>query len=165
MQSTRSRSWRSRKPSSKPTGRNAAQSKGPTSQAGKDRSKFNSLDHGCRAESLILPGEDAQALEERQAAWSACLLPQDDVEAYHLQDAVANSWLLDRARRAQAKRLTANILNYGVDPDQTIEKEVVELGQRLFKDRAGPLMFYPTHERALRFLSPPEHVVGRGQRR
>ena len=54
----------------------------PEAQAGKDRSRFNALDHGCRAESLILPGEDPQALEERQAAWSACLLPQDEIEAY-----------------------------------------------------------------------------------
>jgi hypothetical protein len=124
--------------------RNAQKSTGPRTQEGKDKSKFNALDHGCRAKSLILPGEDSQALEARQAAWSASLPPGSDLEADYLHDAVVNSWQLDRARRTQAARLTAKILDHGVDREQVIKEDVSELGRRLFKDREGPLRFYPS---------------------
>jgi hypothetical protein len=59
-------------------------------------------------------------------------------------EAVTATWQQDRARRAQAGRLSANILNYGVDEAQMIAEEVLELGRRLFTDRLGPLTFYPT---------------------
>ena len=79
--------------------------------------------------------EDPQVLEDRRAAWRACLLPGDDVEQRLVDDAVVYTWQQDRARRAQAGRINANIANYGVDQGQTNEKEVEDLGRRLFKDR------------------------------
>jgi hypothetical protein len=124
--------------------RNAKKSTGPRTQNGKDNSKFNALNHGCRAKTVLLPGEDAQALEARQAAWSACIPPADDLQAAYLHDAVVNSWQLDRARRTQATRLTANILDYGIERDQVIMEDVSELGRQLFMDRLGPLTFYPS---------------------
>ena len=48
--------------------RNAQKSTGPRTQAGKDRSKMNAVTHGCRAETLVLPEEDPQELEDRRAA-------------------------------------------------------------------------------------------------
>src|SRR5271155_5354824 len=124
--------------------RNAQKSTGPRTEEGKKKSRFNALDHGCRAETLILPSEDSQALERRQAAWCARVLARDDSEAYFLQEAVINSWQLDRARRAQVARLSKNILNFGVDEEKATAEEVAELGRRLFKDRCGPLTFYPS---------------------
>jgi hypothetical protein len=124
--------------------RNARKSTGPRTEGGKDRSKMNALDHGCRAKTLVLPDEDPQALEDRQEAWSARFQPRDESEEYYLQDAVVNSWLLDRTRRAQTARLTENILNFNVERDLTIAREVAELGGRLFKDRIGPLACYPS---------------------
>ena len=50
----------------------------------------------------------------------------------------------DRARRAQASRINANITNHGADQRLAAEKEVDDLGRRLFKDRMGPLVFYPS---------------------
>ena len=46
--------------------RNALKSTGPRTQAGKDRSKMNAVTHGCRAETLVLPEEDPQELEDRR---------------------------------------------------------------------------------------------------
>jgi hypothetical protein len=63
-----------------------------------------------RAETLVLRGEDPQVLEDRREAWRACLLPGDDVEERLVDDAVVSTWQQDRARRAQAGRLSANIL-------------------------------------------------------
>ena len=49
--------------------RNCLKSTGPRTSAGKDRSRLNAVKHGARAETLVLPGEDPQALEERREAW------------------------------------------------------------------------------------------------
>ena len=124
--------------------RNARRSTGPRTEEGKERAKFNAVTHGMRAETLVLPDEDPQALEDRKAAWNASLSPRDDVEQRAVDDAVTYSWLQDRARRAQTDRLTANILNYGVEQAKATEKEVLDLGRRLFTDRMGPVVFYPT---------------------
>jgi hypothetical protein len=124
--------------------RNAQKSTGPRTDEGKQKSSLNALEHGCRAMTLVLPEEDPQVLEARHAAWSARFLPRDEPEAYYLQDAVVSSWMLDRARRAQTARLTTNILDYAEERDKAIAKEVAELGRRLFKDRIGPLAFYPS---------------------
>ena len=124
--------------------RNSQKSTGPRTNGGKDVSKLNATTHGLRAETLVLLDEDPQALDERREAWRACLLPCDDVEQRLVENAVVYTWLQDRARRAQAGRINANITNYGVDQGQTNEQEVEDLGRRLFKDRLGPLVFYPT---------------------
>ncbi len=67
-----------------------------------------------------------------------------------MDSAVVHTWLQDRARRAQAARLNVNILDYGVDEAQTDAQAVDDLGRRLFKDRLGPLVFYPSSQRTER---------------
>ena len=124
--------------------RNAKLSSGPKTAAGKERSSRNAVTHGLRAEKLIVLEEDPQVLDDRRAAWRACLLPGDDVEERLVDSAVVHTWMQDRARRAQASRINANMSNFGVDQGQTTEEEVVALGRRLFKDRLGPLVSYPT---------------------
>jgi hypothetical protein len=57
--------------------RNAQKSTGPRTPEGKDRSRLNALDHGCCAKTLILPGEEPEELERRQAAWSARFQPRE----------------------------------------------------------------------------------------
>ena len=123
--------------------RNAQKSTGPRTERGKRVSSLNAVTYGLRAETLVLPDEDPQILEDRRAAWRACLLPGDDVEERLVDDAVVYTWQQDRARRGQASRISANVTNYGVDQGQTNAKEVEDLGRRLFKDRQGPLVFYP----------------------
>ena len=51
--------------------RNSRKSTGPKTEEGKNRSKFNALDHGCRANVLVLPTEDFGA-----SARGQCLEPQ-----------------------------------------------------------------------------------------
>ena len=93
--------------------RNAQKSTGPRTEEGKRNSKLNAVTHGSRAETLILQCEDPQAFEDRSEAWSACLLPGNDVEQNAVDDAVEYSWLKDRARRAQTARLATNIRRNG----------------------------------------------------
>jgi hypothetical protein len=120
--------------------RNAQKSTGPRTEAGKEIAKMNATKHGLRAETLVVLEEDPQVLEDRRAAWRACLSPGDDVEQRLVDDAVVYTWMQDRARRAQAARINANITNFGVDQGQTTQREVKELGRRLFNDRRGPLV-------------------------
>src|SRR5262249_43521981 len=87
--------------------RNAQKSTGPRTPAGKERSRFNAVKHGLTAKSLVLPGEDPEALEGRFDAWKADLQPRNAVEDYLVEEAVRASWQLDRADRAQTVRLTS----------------------------------------------------------
>ena len=146
--------------------RNAQKSTGPRTEEGKKNSSLNATKHGLRAETLVLRDEDPQVLEERRAAWRACLLPGDDVEERLVDDAVVHTWLQDRARRAQAGRINANIANYGIDQGQTNAKAVEDLGRRLFKDRQGPLVFYPSPSLTDRYdfsRDPSTSFAGKGK--
>jgi hypothetical protein len=139
--------------------RNAQKSTGPRTEAGKDRSKMNAVSHGCRAETLVLPEEDPQELEDRRATWTASLVPRCELEQRAVDDAVICSWRQDRARRAEAKRAHARLEELSdEEPKATAEQEaVLELGRRLFTDRMGPLRFYPaTVNEGLRSILPRE---------
>ena len=123
--------------------RNAQKSTGPRTTTGKNRSRCNALDHGCRADILIMQTEDPQALQDRKDAWSECLLPCGDVEQGFVDDAVEYKWQQDRARRAQAARLSRNINHAGVAELKREQDEVLAMGQILFWDNRGPLALFP----------------------
>ena len=112
--------------------RNAMRSCGPTSAKGKNRSKLIAVKHGMRAATLALLDEDAQALDDRKADWTASLLPRGAAEQRIVEDAVEYSWLRDRARRAQEARLATNIVNAGVDD------AIREAEHALDSDRGNP---------------------------
>jgi hypothetical protein len=79
--------------------RNAKKSTGPTTKAGKENSRFNALVHGLRAESNLLPGEDAaqfdQLLESLTVGWR----PQDDREKSMIERIATAHWKLARLDR------------------------------------------------------------------
>src|SRR5277367_6563988 len=127
--------------------RNSQRSCGPTSEAGKSRSKLNAVKHGMRAATRVLLDEDAQALDDRKADWAASLMPRGAAEQRIVDDAVEYTWLRDRARRAQEARLATNIVNVGVDEAIREADEVLRLGQKLFADNRGPLANYPHYDR------------------
>jgi hypothetical protein len=123
--------------------RNAQKSTGPRTEEGKRNSKLNAVTHGSRAETVILKCEDPQAFEDRSEAWSACLLPGNDVEQNAVDDAVEYSWLKDRTRRAQTARLATNISNAGIEEAKREAEEVISLGRKLFWDHRRPLAVFP----------------------
>ena len=45
--------------------RNSQRSKGPTSDAGKSRSRYNALKHGMTAKTVLLPGDDPEVFAGR----------------------------------------------------------------------------------------------------
>jgi hypothetical protein len=126
---------------------NGRKSRGPLTEAGKNRSKLNAVKHGMRAAALVLLDEVAQALDDRKADWTASLLPRGAAEQRIVDDAVEYSWLRDRDRRVQEARLATNIVNAGVDEANREADEVLRLGQILFSDHRGPLANYPHFDR------------------
>ena len=123
--------------------RNAQKSTGPRTQAGKDRSRFNALQHGLRASLPVLPGEDASILKNRLESWTITLEPRDEVERYLVERAVNVSIQLDRADRAWAARLEVERIAGGSGSTNALADEVVRLGRRLFWDPRGPIALYP----------------------
>ena len=135
--------------------RNAQRSTGPRSQAGKERSRFNALKHGCRARLPILPGEDPEAYQDRLDAWIDKFRPRDAVEPYLVERAVHASWQLDRADRAEV----AAMVEAADEQALRRARDVLELGATLFhapharrrprrrprrrRRRAGPLLSWP----------------------
>jgi hypothetical protein len=123
--------------------RNAQKSTGPRTAEGKDRSRFNAVKHGLNAKTLVLPGEDADALQRRSEAWTADLAPRNDVEQYLVDRAVQVSWQLDRADRVEVARLASVIREAPEEEARRQQEEALVLGRRLFWDRRGPMELYP----------------------
>ena len=104
--------------------KNSQKSTGPRTAAGKSRSKLNGLKHGLRAATLVLPGEDPEALEHRLDAWTEELDPRTDLERYFVRSAVEASWRLDRARRAETAAVARRVTAAGAKADRKDALEV-----------------------------------------
>jgi hypothetical protein len=85
--------------------RNARKSTGPKSQPGKDKTRFNGLKHGLRAEHVVLPGEDPAQFEAERQGWIDDWRPRSHTRAVLVERAAAASWRLRRSVRAEADRL------------------------------------------------------------
>jgi hypothetical protein len=118
--------------------RNGRKSRGPKTAEGKSRSRFNALNHGMRARTIVLPGEDADAYQGRVDAWMADLQPRDDAEQSLVEQAARASWQLDRADRAQTTHVSAMIEEAADAEDRRRDDEAVELGRRLSSDPDDP---------------------------
>ena len=123
--------------------RNARKSTGPKTPEGKDRSKFNALKHGLDARTLVLPGEEAGAFQDRLDAWATDLRPRNDVEQVLVERSATLSWQLERADRAEAARLASVLVAAPAEAALRQADLAAALGQRLFRDNRGPLPLYP----------------------
>ena len=79
---------------------NGRRSRGPTSERGKMVSRMNALKHGMRAEKLLMPGEDPEAIAALQRRWDDYYRPASPA-AEHLVDLCVRAQLVsDRCFRA-----------------------------------------------------------------
>ena len=78
---------------------NAKRSTGP---ARTDRTRFNGLKHGLRAEQVVLPGESQDEFEAELKAWLDDWRPQSHTRAVLVERAAVASWRLRRAVRSEA---------------------------------------------------------------
>src|SRR4051794_30336821 len=110
---------------------NAKRSTGPRTPEGKAVSKLNGLVHGMRAESEVLPGEDADELRRRHETWVDELGAVTETERYLVRAAVNASWRIDRCRGAEAAILTRQVLEAGDAYDDDLAEGVERLVERL----------------------------------
>src|SRR5262249_47526644 len=83
--------------------RNSQKSTGPRTTAGKAVSSMNALKSGVHAESQVIRGEDAAALEALKTSYYESLEPTRPEEAVLADAIIAADWQLRRLRKAEAE--------------------------------------------------------------
>ncbi len=126
--------------------RNSQKSTGPTTEQGKKKSRLNALDHGCRANIMVLPTEVFGAYEHELHAWESSLKPRNPTEEFLVTRIARLAWQGKRIDRAQTARLSTRIHQGGLEEDESEKEQVLELGQKLFQDACGPLALHLQHE-------------------
>ena len=89
--------------------RNAQRSTGPVTAAGKAAVRFNALQSGIDAASILIPGEDPQQFKTLAAELTAAWRPADARERELVDQIIDNSWRLRRLRAAEAQLWTRAI--------------------------------------------------------
>jgi hypothetical protein len=114
----------------------------PAGAEGKARVAQGATKHAPTARAPVAPGEDAESLTARVAAWKEHLQPQNALEHYLAERVARAAWQLDRCDRAIAamkERARAGRL-----AREAAETEVVEdLARQLFWHPLGPIALYP----------------------
>jgi hypothetical protein len=118
--------------------RNSKKSTGPRAPEGRNKSRFNALDHGCRANILVLPTEEFGDYENQYEAWKLSFKPRNPAEEFLIEGIVSLGCLTKRIDQAETARLISR-QHYGIfEENAKVEREVLELGQKLLKDACGP---------------------------
>jgi hypothetical protein len=81
---------------------NAEKSTGPRSEEGKARSSRNAFKHGLYSKQLVLPGEDAAALDGLKADLRAEHQPVNETEEILVNELAEQYWRIQRFRRLEA---------------------------------------------------------------
>jgi hypothetical protein len=81
---------------------NAQKSTGPRSPEGKAAARFNALQHGLHAESLIIPGEDPEELRRLTADYQSEFRPASPAALFHVDTMVRADWQKRRLLRLEA---------------------------------------------------------------
>ena len=118
-------------------------------EGGTDRTRFNGLKHGLRAEQVVLPGESREEFEAEKQAWFDDWKPATHTRAVLVERAAVASWKLRRATRVEQARLYDVAADVAHDFDLTC-KEVVEGGLHLLpRDPAAALSRLRSHAAGL----------------
>src|SRR5436190_4301899 len=122
-------------------GKNALQSTGPTSDAGKGASRMNAVTSGLTAESLVIPGESMEDMVEFVDRMVADLDPLGASEEELARDYAICSWRLRRGHRAEAGLYQQWLL--------------VERKERLAHEAASRPVITPEIAKAHGYKAPP----------
>jgi len=85
---------------------NAQRSTGPRSEEGKAVSRFNALQYGIEARSLVIPGEDPAELEALALEYHRQFRPIGPLEGYLVATLVQSDWNRRRYARIEAQVVT-----------------------------------------------------------
>lgn len=128
--------------------KNSARSTGPKTEAGKERSRQNSLKHGMTGQGIVLPEADAAEVARRAAAFVEEMGVIGDVGQAVARLAALNSVRAERAADQQTAALTQRVRQVEADfvaPEGIDDEESAKL-----RDEAVRIaMFDPSPEAAL----------------
>jgi hypothetical protein len=93
--------------------RNAALG-GPKTDEGRAAVRFNALKHGATADTLVLPGEDAEAVKQLRQDLFEEYQPATPTEHLLFEEFVCCSWRLLRMRRVETEMWTGHIIGQRV---------------------------------------------------
>ncbi len=86
--------------------RNALKSTGPRTPEGKAAVRLNSLQHGLRAQTLILPGENREEFDQLLAGFEAEWQPQSLTAGAYVERMAIAQWKLRRLEVAETNLLS-----------------------------------------------------------
>jgi hypothetical protein len=117
---------------------NAKRSTGRRSELGKSRSRLNALNHGFRANLLVLPTEEFGEYANHAEGYRLSFRPRNPSEEFLVDSLSALHYQTQRIQAAHTARLAARINHGELDEAECEQKEVIALGQRLFQDPNAP---------------------------
>ncbi|HEY2159619.1 MAG TPA: hypothetical protein VGH33_28605, partial [Isosphaeraceae bacterium] len=84
---------------------NGAKSRGPKTQPGKNKTRFNGLKHGLRSNQVVLADEDPAEFQAELKGWADDWRPKTHTRAILVERAAVASWRLRRCVRAESDLL------------------------------------------------------------
>ncbi len=85
--------------------KNARNSTGPKTAAGKEKTRLNGLKHGLRSEEVVLPTESRSAFDSHLAAWMDDWQPLTETRRFLVERAATAAWRIKRCVRNETMRL------------------------------------------------------------
>jgi len=101
---------------------NAQKSTGPRTDAGKSASRFNALQHGLDAQSVIIPGEDPAEYDALAAGYRDEFRPASPSETFHVDTMIRADW---NKRRLQPMETELYRTLMTENPDATLVAAVL----------------------------------------
>lgn len=119
--------------------RNATKSTGPKTLEGKEASKMNALRHGLLSERVLLPSEDAEALETFREGMLRRLQPEGELECLLADRVVASAWRLRRAAQIEVDILDRSMNDITALPELLSQSRIrLDVGFAFLNDARGP---------------------------
>src|SRR5690349_5407916 len=109
----------------------AHQQTGPRTPEGKSKSRMNALKSGIYANSSIIPGEDASALDKLKDEYFERFQPPTPEERCLVDALIHNEWLMRRFRRIEAEIFERDIAGMK-DDDECVAGHSYELTSSIF---------------------------------
>ena len=95
---------------------NGAKSRGPQSEAGKQRSSMNALKFGFYTDQIILPGESAEEFNKLLDAYRQQFNPTNPLEYDLIQDLADSRWRIMRMKRMETLEWSQSAFDAAQDP-------------------------------------------------
>jgi hypothetical protein len=124
---------------------NGAKSKGPITEAGKQRSSQNSRRHSLLSRTVLLDGEDPQRFAELIAALEHTLSPQNEVEREIVESMAVARWRILRIYAIEGSTLRAEVQKH--DPQQHDAADRSAIAFRSLSDQSHCLDLLHRYER------------------